>query len=123
MHSIKEPVSIHIQSINKFQSIQINGSFIYDYIAEVKHTLLTSVNKADGYIIDLKNVQEIDIAGFGILLNFYKKYCGEKCKLGIVTQNYAIRKMHNLCKLYNEFPILEDEQKAIHYLSGENQHV
>ncbi|MDM8534885.1 STAS domain-containing protein [Clostridiaceae bacterium HSG29] len=108
------------------QIISINGRLTYDEIANYKEKIKAIIDNAEGYIIDLTKVEQIDSTGLGLIINTAKHFISNQNKMVIVNNNpltnelFKISKLHmvfNICETINDamkIVLLEDEE----YING-----
>ena len=111
---------------DEVQIISINGRLTYDEISNYKEKIMAIVDNAEGYIIDLTNVEQIDSTGLGLIINTAKHFISNQNKMVIVNDNpltnglFKISKLNmvfNICGSINEamkIVLLKDED----YING-----
>lgn len=105
------PVEIQVQNINGYRKISIKGKLLFGSTNSVKNKLKEFVGQADGFIIDLTELQFIDSTGFGVLINFAKLVGIQK--IAIVIQDEIIRELFMISKLNLLFPLTASVDEAI----------
>ncbi|MGC5326869.1 STAS domain-containing protein [Brevibacillus sp. SYSU BS000544] len=105
------PVEIQVQNGNGYQKISIKGKLLFGSTNSVKNKLKEFIGQADGFIIDLTELQFIDSTGFGVLINFAKLVGIQK--IAIVIQDEIIRELFMISKLNLLFPLTASVDEAI----------
>lgn len=106
---------IQVQKMNGFIKISMKGKLLYGNTNTVKNRMKEFVGQADGFIIDLTELDFIDSTGFGVLINFAKMV--GITKIAIVIQNELIRELFLISKLNLLFPITESVDEAVETLT------
>jgi len=97
----------------KIQIITLNGRLTYDLIGEYKSAIQDIIKDAEGYIISLVGVSQIDSTGMGLLVNTAKHFISNKNKMIIVNEDELIKELFMIAKLDQVFEIKETISEAL----------
>ncbi len=97
----------------KIQIITLNGRLTYDLIGEYKSAIQGIIKDAEGYIINLNGVSQIDSTGMGLLVNTAKYFISNKNKMIIVNEDELIKELFMIAKLDQIFEIKESISEAL----------
>jgi|LGOV01.1.fsa_nt_gb anti-anti-sigma factor len=98
---------------DKIQIITLNGRLTYDLIGEYKSAIQGIIKDAEGYIINLNGVSQIDSTGMGLLVNTAKYFISNKNKMIIVNEDELIKELFMIAKLDQVFEIKETISDAL----------
>ncbi|OEH84677.1 hypothetical protein BHU72_09135 [Desulfuribacillus stibiiarsenatis] len=98
------------------QIVHIKGKLNYGTTQTVKDSMAKLFTTADGYIIDLSNVENIDSTGFGVLINFAKRIAEIERKMAIVVTNDFIYDLFKISKFDLVFPLVKSKADGIKIL-------
>lgn len=98
--------------VDEVQIISLSGRMTYDDIGLYKKQIEDIIQPAQGYIVDLKNVQQIDSTGLGLLINVARNFIQNKEKVVIVNEDELIQELFEVSKLDKVFAICKTLAEA-----------
>ncbi|MCT4606268.1 MAG: STAS domain-containing protein [Marinisporobacter sp.] len=117
MNSPKANIDCIGEMIKGYQKFIIKGKLVYTTIQWAKQRVDESIRQADGYIVDLHHITQIDSTGFGFLINLGKKAMKNNKKMVIVVKDKMIRELFGISKLDQVFSIVETIDEGIKILN------
>lgn len=109
-------IEVTYEMVGDYKKIIFKGKLIYTTIQFAKKRIDELLEEADGYIVDLYNIGQIDSTGFGFLINFGKQLNGTKKDMVILVKDAIIRELFEISKLDQVFAVVENIQQAINIL-------
>lgn len=113
--------NVHTRFEGKTQIIVFRGRVTYDYIEELRKEVKDMIEEAEGYIIDLRNAEQIDSTGLGLLINLAKYFIYNKNKMVILNNNQLFDELFKVSKLNYVFNICETKEEAFLKLAEEDE--
>ncbi|OEF96261.1 STAS domain-containing protein [Desulfuribacillus alkaliarsenatis] len=99
------------------QIVSIKGKLTYGTTQEAKVRLKNLFdNSADGYIIDMADVEYIDSTGFGLLINFAKQIASIDRKMALIVTNDFIYDLFKISKFHLVFPVVKTKEEGFKVL-------
>ncbi|MEA1974711.1 MAG: STAS domain-containing protein [Bacillota bacterium] len=102
------------------QVISLSGRMTYDSIHEYKDSVIDLIVEADGYILDLNKIVQIDSTGLGLLVNIAKYFIKNKNKMVILNTDELIIELFKISKLDEIFEICDSRAEAIKIVKDED---
>ena len=97
----------------KVQVIVLSGRVTYDYMSEYKSAIKSIIQDAEGYVMDLINVTQIDSTGLGLIVNIAKNVITNKKRMVLYTQDELIFELLSISKLDKVFHITSSLEDAV----------
>lgn len=118
-HAEQKTATIKIEKRNDYVFITFTGSLEYGIIETVKKKLQEQIIESDnGYIIDMKQVSNIDSTGFGMIVNFARKVSVNGNNIAIIVVDEFIRTLFSISQCDKVFPIVTTEEEGIQILKS-----
>jgi len=96
----------------QFLVISIRESITYGEIEPLKEKIIDQMEAADGYILELKEIEHIDSTGLGLLVTIAKHLVPNDNRMVIVNQNEQINELFSLSKLDLVFSVFNKMDEA-----------
>jgi len=106
---------------DEIQVIVLSGRLTYDLIEDFKREMKEIIGEAAGYVIDLKDVEQIDSTGLGLLINIAKHFIFNKNKMVILNQDEVINELFEISKLNRIFNICPTMNEAIKVVTEDDE--
>lgn len=100
--------------------IALYGRMTYDTVQQFKTDIEEAIVDAEGYIIDLSKVEQIDSTGLGLLVNVAKHFIQNKNRMVIVNMDDLIQELFEISKLDSVFQICSTVSEAIRVVKDED---
>lgn len=112
---VRSPLSLTTRHANGICIAALEGKFtlspkLSKVTAEIGSILKTT--PASGLILDLSQVDDIDSAGLGELVNLYRTASDQQCKLAVSGARQRIQDMFAVTRLSEFFPCYPDDAAA-----------
>lgn len=115
-------MEVTYEMVEGYKKILFKGKLIYTTIQFAKKRIDELLEEADGYIIDLYNIEQIDSTGFGFLINVGKRLNAIEKDMVILVKDAIIRELFEISKLDQVFSIVENTQESINILKEKSKH-
>lgn len=113
---LAQPELVHTKEAG-LQVISIKGKLTYGTTQHTKDTIKSIFDStAEGFIVDLSDVSNIDSTGFGVLINFAKKIAEIDRRMAIIVTNAFIFDLFKISKFHLVFPIVRTKEEAVKVL-------
>lgn len=110
----QKSASFSIHPHADYISIDFAGYLEYGLIEDIKKELQShELHTRLGYIIDMKNVKNIDSTGFGMIVNFAKNISLTSDKISIIVTDDFIRSLFTISQCDKLFPIVDNDTDAL----------
>lgn len=110
MNSNELKATIHVEKRRDFVYITFTGVLEYGIINSVKKNLHEQLLESEkGYIINMKNVSNIDSTGFGMIVNFARKVSVNGNNIAIIVVDDFVRTLFAISQCDKVFPIVTSE--------------
>jgi len=106
---------------NNIQTLQLNGRMTYDFIDQYEKHIKKGIVNADGYIIDLRAIEQIDSTGLGLLVTLAKYFMNNKGKMVIVNTDALIHELFVVSKLDQIFKISDSIVESIKIIEDKDE--
>lgn len=100
---MSDNTSVTSRMNGNIQVLSIKGRMTYDFVPEIKGKIQKQIKDADGYVIDLMDVVQIDSVGLGLIVNTAKKFISNRNKMVIVITDVLIQELFVISKLDEVF--------------------
>lgn len=112
-------MELKIRRSNEIYIIDINGEMDLYNSYKLKDLVMKMVNKKiQKFVINLQGVEYIDSSGVGVLIYIYSIVKKLNIKFLISNVHGSVKKVIELTKLMNYFPIVSKVSNAIKQLEG-----
>jgi anti-sigma B factor antagonist len=91
-------VKVFARKIDSYLKLDILGSLLYQSVTEVKKEISEALEDAEGYLLDLTALKQIDSTGFGVIVNLAKRLKTGSVMIIIIKDEY-IRDLFRITKL------------------------
>ncbi|KUO77961.1 MAG: hypothetical protein APF81_04325 [Desulfosporosinus sp. BRH_c37] len=108
-------VKVFANKIDHYLKLNIEGGLIYQSITEVKKEITEVFEDAEGYLLDLTALKQIDSTGFGVIVNTAKRIKTGRVMIIIIKDDY-IRDLFRITKLDRLFSIVESVEEGLKML-------
>lgn len=95
--------------------ILLSGTLCTVEVNRVKETVIPLANKEQlkGIIIDFTDVNAIDSAGIGLIVQFHKFFSKHQKRVIITTLSNSVREVFSITKLDRILTLMENSEKAL----------
>jgi anti-sigma B factor antagonist len=107
------------RKIDPYLKLDILGSLLYQSVTEAKKEISEALEDAEGYLLDLTALKQIDSTGFGVIVNLAKRLKTGSVMIIIIKDEY-IRDLFRITKLDRLFSIVESVEEALKMLKQAN---
>jgi len=112
-------VTIKIEKKEEYVSIVLTGDLEYGIIGDVKKELQSqNLDINNKYVINMKEVTNIDSTGFGMIVNFARKVSVKGNEIVIIVVDEFVRSLFSISQCDKVFPIVKTEAEASQILKG-----
>lgn len=112
-------VKVLARRMDAYLKLDIQGSLVYQSVNDVKQEIAEVLDDAEGYLLDLTALQQIDSTGFGVIINTAKRLKAGRVMIIIINDEY-IRDLFSITKLDRLFSIVESVEEALKLLKQAN---